>query len=248
MIDTHVHLQAFDKIDPILERARAGGVTGFIVPGDTLENSKFALKLAEDHRGVRSAVGVHPHEAKSVDDEVLGEIKRLALSGGVVAIGEIGLDYHYDHSPRDVQKRVFAEQLEIARELEFPVIVHNRESTDDLLAILKSSGVKRGVFHCFSGDRALAEEALALGFDISFAGTLTFKNADTLREVARWVPEDRFLIETDSPYLTPEPHRGKRNEPSYLPFIASALATVRGIDVERVAEAVRANTARIFGV
>lgn len=248
MFDTHAHLQAFDDAVEVMDRAREAGVEGVIVPGDALASSARALELASSIHDVYPAVGIHPHEAKDLDETSLKELKRLALSGGVVAIGEIGLDYHYNHSPRDVQRSAFAGQLELAKELDLPAIIHDREAHADTLDILRTSGHHSGVFHCFSGDIDFAREVLSLGFYVAIAGPVTFKNAETAREVAAFIPSDRLLVETDAPYLAPHPHRGRRNEPSLLPLIVERIAGLRSVPDDVLACVTRDNAANLFGV
>lgn len=239
-----------EEVQAALERARAEGVRALVVPATKLDDAQPAIDVARRHENVWAAVGFHPHEAKDFDDAAERQTIELARDARVVAIGEIGLDYHYDFSPRDVQKRVFLRQIEIARELDLPVIIHNRESTDDLRAMLKIEAAKgtRGVLHSYTENLAVARELIDLGFYISFSGIVTFKSADMLREVAREIPLERMLIETDTPYLAPVPFRGKDNEPAYVVKTAELIASLRGITVDEVARATTASFERLFRV
>ncbi len=215
-----------------------------------MASSRQAVEFARRYPDVIATVGVHPHDADSVSDSVLNEIAILAQDEGVVAIGEIGLDYHYDFSPRDVQRRVFAIQISLARELELPIVVHVREAYQDVMSILKSEHAEDvgGIVHCFSGDREAAKDCLDMGFYISVGGILTFANSQELREIIRGLPMDRILLETDAPYLTPVPYRGKRNEPAYLVHVAEALANLKGITFDEVAETTTLNACKLFGL
>lgn len=255
LIDSHCHLDQsqFDgDRQAVVERAKEGGVVCVINPGVDVPSSGAAVLLAQRYTSVRAAVGVHPHDAKTLDAAALDELKRLARSPSIVAIGEIGLDFYRDLSPRDVQRWAFQTQLELAADLGLPVIVHDREAHDDVLAILKDWHAQQlraaGVLHSFSGDTALAERALTLGFYIGVSGPVTFQNAHRLREVVRSVPIERLLIETDAPYLTPHPYRGRRNEPTYVRLVAQAVAEVRGLTLEEVAAQTGANASALFGL
>jgi TatD DNase family protein len=207
-----------------------------------------AITLAARHPGIFATVGIHPHEASAVSAAVIEEIGRPASQPKTVAIGETGLDYYYDNSPRPVQCEAFRQFIRLARALRLPVVVHLRDAYEDAVRILREEHAAEtgGVIHCFSGDRAQAKIFLDLGFDISFSGVVTFKNAVELRAVARTVPSDRFLVETDAPYLAPIPHRGKRNEPAYVVHTAAAVAEARGQALEEIAAVTRANTERRF--
>jgi TatD DNase family protein len=214
-------------------------------------NFERAVAVAERFEGVYASVGVHPHDAKLYDEAAERLIVEFVRAGRVVAVGEIGLDYHYDHSPRDVQREVFARQLRLARAEGLPAIIHSREADEETLEVLRAeyAGAERGgVMHCFGGGPALAAGALALGFYISFAGNVTFKKADALREVALTVPLDRLLVETDCPYLAPVPHRGRRNEPAYVAATARFLAGLRGVTDEELGRVTSENFSRLFGV
>ncbi len=243
-----------DEMKLLVTRARDAGVTRILVPATDPDDQRRAVDAAEAFDGVYAAVGFHPHEAKAFDeDRDLRLFDELCRSKKVVAVGEIGLDYHYDHSPRDVQKRVVAAQLGFARSKGLPVLLHNRLSEADLLPILEaeypgSPGELRGVFHSFCADVATGERALALGYLVSFSGMLTFKAADNVREAAEALPLASTLIETDAPYLAPVPHRGKPNEPSFLPRTAAALAEVKRVSVEEVARVTTDNFKRLFRV
>lgn len=255
LIDTHCHLDAAyypSGCDEALARARAAGVGGFVAigVGDTLDPARQAIAVAERRPDVWASVGLHPHDAKVGTDALLAELEELALHPRVVAVGEIGLDYHYDSSPRDVQCRIFREGIRLARRVKKPIVVHTREAAEDTLRILEEEGAREvgGIIHCFSEDRPFAERALAMDLDVSFSGIVTFRNARAVQEVAAWAPLDRILVETDSPYLAPIPFRGKTNEPAYVVHTARKVAELRGIDVEALAEATTANAERRLGV
>jgi len=233
-----------------LERARSQGVRGFVVPGTKLEDAPEAVAIAEENDDIWAAVGFHPHEAKDCDDAAFAQIQRLARSERVAAIGEVGLDYHYMHSPRDTQRKVLLRHIALAKELDLPLIIHNRESTDDLLEMLTSDEAKgaRGILHSYTEGLEPAKKLIALGYYISFSGIVTFRSADSLREVARVLPHDRVLIETDTPYLAPVPYRGRDNEPAYVIKIAELLATLWGRSLADVAEQTTANFEKAFSV
>ena len=255
MIDSHCHL-ADDVFEPDLEtvvtRAKTAGLTAALVilsAGDDEEAAR-ARKVREAWRAVRFATGVHPHSAGDFAGRAgaAAETTRVrAAAFDACGIGEIGLDYHYDFAPRDVQRQVFAAQLALAREMNRPVIIHTREATDDTFALIDESGGVRGVFHCFTGDAAMARRALDIGFYLSFAGIVSFPKAESLREAARIVPADRLLVETDSPYLAPVPFRGKRNEPAYVARVVESLAQTRGTVPETLAEQTSNNFVTLFG-
>lgn len=242
------------ELRDLIARAREAGVTRILVPGTTREDSARAVEIAEASPSVFAAVGVHPHEASSFDeDRDLKWMDDLARSPKVVAVGEIGLDYFYDRSPRDVQRRVVASQLRFARERSLPVLLHNRESEDDLLPILEEElpggpAALRGVFHSFCAGAETGRKAIALGYLVSFSGMITFHAADNVREAAAALPLESMLIETDAPFLAPAPFRGKPNEPAYVVRTASRLAEVKGVPVSDVAKATTANFLRLFRV
>jgi TatD DNase family protein len=244
--DSHCHL-TMSNAEANLVAARAAGVRGFVVPGTKLDDAPQAVAIAQKHDDVWAAVGFHPHEAKDCDDAAFAEIARLAREPRVVAIGECGLDYHYDLSPRDTQRAVFERHLGLAKELGKPIIVHNRNSTDDVVEILGRSGVP-GILHSYTESLEVARKLVDLGYYISFSGIVTFKSAESLRDAARGLPHDRVLIETDTPYLAPVPYRGRDNEPAYVLAIAALLAKLWDVSVERVAEQTTANFERVFSV
>jgi TatD DNase family protein len=244
--DSHCHL-TMSNAEANLAAARAAGVRGFVVPATKLEDAPQAVAIAQKNGDVWAAVGFHPHDAKECDDAAFAEIARLARDGRVVAVGECGLDYYYDHSPRDVQRTVFERHIALAKELDKPIIVHNRESTDDMVAILSRSGA-RGILHSYTESLDVARQLIDLGYYISFSGIVTFKSAESLREVARALPHDRVLIETDTPYLAPVPFRGRDNEPAYVVKVAELLATLWNVPAERVAEQTTSNFERAFSV
>jgi TatD DNase family protein len=244
--DSHCHL-TMSNAEANLAAARETGVRGFVVPGTNLKDAPQAVQIAQQNDDVWSAVGFHPHDAKDCDDAAFAEISRLAREERVVAIGEIGLDYHYMHSPRETQIAVFERHIALAKELDLPVIVHNRESTGDMVEVLTRSGA-RGILHSYTESLDVAKRLVDLGFVISFSGIVTFKSADSLREVARGLPHDAVLIETDTPYLAPVPYRGRDNEPAYVVKIAELLAGLWGVPLERVAEQTTQNFERVFSV
>src|SRR5437870_742918 len=253
LIDSHCHIDdpRFDADrEAMIQRARDAGVWHFVTIGCDLETSRAAVALSQKHPFISATVGVHPHEVKHIQDNWYDELRALAKSKGVVAYGEIGLDYHYDHSPREVQRQRFREQVQLARELGLPIVIHTREAQEDTIAILQEEKACElgGVFHCFSGDAWLAKDALDLGFYLSFSGVITFQNATMLRDIVKTVPLDRILVETDSPYLTPVPHRGKRNEPAYVRHVAEKIAEIHGLSVKDVEEATTQNTKRLFWI
>jgi TatD DNase family protein len=247
--DSHCHL-TMSNAEANLAAARAAGVRGFVVPGTKLEDAPQAVAIAQQHDDVWAAVGFHPHDAKDCDDAAFAEIERLAREPRVVAIGECGLDYHYDYSPRETQRAVFERHLALAKELDKPIIVHNRESTDDMVEVLSlaSGNGVRGILHSYTESLDIAKRLVDLGYYISFSGIVTFKSAESLREAARGLPHDRVLIETDTPYLAPVPYRGRDNEPAYVIAIAELLAKLWDVSVERVAEQTTANFERVFSV
>jgi len=244
--DSHCHL-TMSNAEANLVAARAAGVRGFVVPGTKLEDAPQAVAFARQHDDVWAAVGFHPHDAKDCDDAAFAEIERLAREPRVVAIGECGLDYHYDYSPREVQREVFERHIELAEALDKPIIVHNRESTGDMVEILSRSGA-RGILHSFTESLDVARQLVGLGYYISFSGIVTFKSAESLREAARGLPHDRVLIETDTPYLAPVPYRGRDNEPAYVVAVAELLAKLWDVPLERVAEQTTANFEQVFSV
>ena len=255
MIDSHCHLadEAFRAdLEAVVTRAKEAGLAGALVilaAGDEAEAAR-ARKVREAWPAVRFATGVHPHNAGTFagrPEDAAATTAGHAEAFAACAVGEIGLDYHYDFAPRDVQHDVFAAQLAVAKRLDRPVIIHTREATDDTFEILARAGGVRGVFHCFTGDAAMARRALDIGFHVSFSGIMTFPKADAIREAAKLVPDDRLLVETDSPYLAPVPFRGKRNEPAHVARVVDALAAVRGASPASVAERTSLNFDGLFG-
>ncbi len=255
LIDTHTHLDdaRYDADrETVLTRAREAGVGVFVTIGCDLASSHAAVALAERYPFVYAAIGVHPHEVKHIGDRWYDELRQLARHPKVVAYGEIGLDYHYNHSAPQEQRHRFREQIGLARELKLPLVIHTREAQADTIAILKEERASEvgGVFHCFSGDAWLAKDALDLGFYLSFSGIITFRNATMLRDIAKTVPPDRLLIETDCPYLAPVPYRGKRNEPAYVALVAKKLAEVRvpSETAEEIGRITAENARRLFRI
>jgi TatD DNase family protein len=263
MIDTHCHLEMDDfneDREDVIKRAKEAGIEAIITIGSDLESNIKGLELSKKYDFIYSSVGIHPHDAKDFTDDIFDQIKEWATplhpplakggikEGKVVAIGEIGLDYHYDNSPREIQRQVFMKQLQLAKKVNLPAIIHSREAKKDTLEIIKESGINKGVLHCFSGDIDMAERAMAMGFYISIAGPVTFKNANRPREIAKAIPDDYLLIETDAPYLAPEPFRGKRNEPAYVVNTARVIAELRGVIIEDIARITTLNAKRLFKI
>lgn len=253
LIDSHAHLddERFDKDrDRLIKGLKELGIDLVINPGADLNSSIKAVSLTEKYNNIYAAVGVHPHSAKEMDGSTIEILKSFTNREKVVAIGEIGLDYYYDNSPRDIQQERFIEQLNLAKEVDLPVIIHTREATKDTFDILKEAqdGTLEGVMHCYSGSVEMAMEYIKLGFYISLAGPVTFKNARVSKEVAKAVPLGKLMIETDSPYLTPEPYRGKRNEPFYVRYVAGTIAELRGITFEELAKKTSENAKKLFRI
>jgi TatD DNase family protein len=252
-IDTHAHLfySNFEgEVDQVIKRAQESGVDYIIVPATDLTTAKQVIEMTEKYDMVYGAVGVHPHETNEWDSSFINEIESLASHKKIVAIGEIGLDYYYDYSPKEKQIEAFKTQIDLALKLDLPIVVHNRDSNEDMMKIISSycgSGLK-AQFHCFNGSMEDAIELMHMGYMISFTGNITFKKADQLREILKSIRIDQLLIETDSPFLTPEPNRGKRNEPSYVKYVAETLAEVHGISLEEVGRITSFNAFRLFGV
>lgn len=253
LFDTHAHLydKAFDRDrDEVIQRLRKT-LDYVVIPSEDLATSRKSLALAEKYDFLYCAVGIHPQETGEASEEILKEIGDLAQSSPKVkAIGEIGLDYHFFYSDKETQKKWFGRQIELAKDLDLPFLIHDREAHGDTLSILKEhrSSRMRGIMHCFSGSLETAEEMMKLGFYISFAGPLVFPKSRRLKEAARDIPLDHLLIETDSPYLTPPPHRGERNEPANVIFVAREIARLKGLTVEKVVEETRKNGLRIYGI
>ncbi|HVW23968.1 MAG TPA: TatD family hydrolase [Polyangiaceae bacterium] len=253
LIDTHCHLDGRyceGGVTEVLSRARSAGVGAFVAIGvGSLDAAREVIALSGSRTDVACTVGVHPHDASTLDDALFDELSRLAADPSVVGVGEIGLDYHYDHSPRDVQAAVFRRFIALARGVKKPIVVHTRSAAADTLALLEAEGARDvgGVIHCFSEDRDFARRAFDLGFDVSFSGILTFKNAAGVHDAARFAPEDRILVETDSPYLAPIPKRGKPNEPAYIVHTARRLAELRGATFEHIERVTTENALRRFG-
>jgi TatD DNase family protein len=255
IVDTHAHLDfsAFDEDrEAVLRRAEAAGVRWIVNPGADIESSRRAIKLVDAYAGIYAAVGIHPHDAKTVTPSALRELRRLAGHPKVVAIGEIGLDYYRDLSPRDVQREAFRQQLELAGDLGLPVIVHDRDAHDDVLRILEEWNTGRsdrpGLFHAFSGDVAMAQRVVQMGYYLAIGGPLTYRNAGQLSQVASAAPADRLVVETDCPYLTPHPHRGQRNEPGFVRLVVEKIAALRGESVDAIARQTTHNACMLFGL
>jgi TatD DNase family protein len=244
--DSHCHLDSekfAGDLEAVLERAAAAGVTRMlsIGTGDGPPGVDCAVRVAERYPQVYATVGVHPHDAAKAEPRTFDDLRALGRNPKVIAFGEIGLDYHYDLSPREVQREVFIEQLKLASDLRLPITIHTREAWEDTMALLRENWKGPGIMHCFTGSPEQAQEALDLGFYLSYAGVTTFKTGENVREAARITPDDRLLIETDAPFLAPIPWRGKRNEPSFMVETAKVLAQVRGATVEQIAKLTSAN-------
>jgi len=252
LIDTHCHLD-MDDFDPdrdeVIRRAKDAGVHYIINIGSDREGNIKGLKLSAQYPEVYSSVGIHPHDADTLTEELYKELQMWAGEPKVIAMGEIGLDYHYLYSPKEVQIEAFERQIAIAKDLALPIIVHSREANEDTLKILKEDAVGvKGVLHCFSKSPEMAKKAMDMGFYISIAGPVTFENAKNLREIAKLIPDEFLLIETDAPYLSPVPMRGKRNEPSFLRYIAQAIADLRGISLSDIERITTLNAMRLFKI
>ena len=252
LFDSHCHLDFpdfADEIEAVVARAEAAGVERIVTISTRVARGDALVALAERFPSVWFTIGTHPHQAAEEPETDVAAIKRFAAHPKCVGIGEAGLDYHYNFAPPDIAKKVFVAQIGLARALDLPLIIHARDADDDIAAILReemAKGAFRAVLHCFTASRALAEAGLALGLYVSFSGVLTFKNSQELRDIARDVPTDRLLVETDAPFLAPAPMRGKRNEPAFTAHTARVLAQIKGVSAEAIGEATRANTLRLF--
>ncbi len=254
LIDAHCHL-TFEPLSAdvpgVIERSRAAGVVGWITVGTSLEDSRKAIELAGRYETMYATVGIHPHDAHTADPRALGELRQLARREKVVAVGETGLDFHYNFSKQPDQKRVFEAHLEIARELDLPVVIHSRNAFDETIEILDRSGrgLKGVVFHCFSGSAEQARMVLDRGYFVSFTGVVTFKNAEVTRQAAEVVPLNRLMIETDCPYMSPEPVRSRKpNEPALMMHTAEFLAQLKGISLENLAASTACTAIEFFGL
>ena len=252
MIDSHAHLdeERFDEDrDELIKSLKENAISYVINPSSDMDTSRRVVELSNKYDNIFAAVGIHPHDAEGFKEEDLDELRQLSKDERVVAIGEIGLDYYYDNSPRDIQKEVFRKQLELSHELDLPVIIHTRDAMGDTYDILKEfEGRVRGVMHCYTGSIEMAEKFMKLGFYISIAGPVTFKNAVNVREMAKQIPLERLLIETDSPYLAPVPNRGKRNDPTNVRYVADMLANLKEIQIDKIIEHSRENTVELFSL
>jgi len=248
LIDSHAHLVSLENLSDVLHRAKESQIGKILSISSDLPSSHDTIKLANEIESVYASVGIHPHAASSYTPEIILEIEELTKVAKVVAIGETGLDYFYMNSEKEVQITSFKEQIKLAKRCNLPIIIHVREADEDLISILKSGDVsdRTGVIHCFTGNYETAAQYLDMGFYISFSGILTFKRSEELREAAKNIPADKILIETDSPYLAPVPHRGKPNEPSYVKFVAQTLADVRGTSIEEIAQLTAVNAETLF--
>lgn len=253
LFDTHVHINARQFADDekdVIKRALSEGVSNMIVVGFDRETIEGAIRIAEENESIYAAVGWHPVDAIDMTDEDLKWIEELASHPKVVALGEMGLDYHWDKSPKEIQKEVFRKQIRLAKKVKLPIIIHNREATQDIVEILKEEDAKEvgGIMHCFSGSLETAQECIDMNFYISFGGPVTFKNAKKPKEVVKELPLEKLLIETDCPYLTPHPYRGKRNEPAYVKLVAEQIAELKGISLDEVARQTTINAKNIFQI
>ena len=249
--DTHAHYEnkRYDEDrDTLLGSMPDAGISLILNAGCSVESSKFSLEMADRYPFIYSSVGVHPHDSKEMTDKTIDALRQLLSHPKAVAVGEIGLDFHYDFSPRDVQRKRFREQLELARCVNKPVIIHMRDATSDTLDLIRDYRDLTGVFHCFPGSWETANILLDMGWYISFTGVITFKNARKSLEVLEKIPLDRLLLETDCPYMAPEPNRGRRNSSLYLPYIAEKVADLRGMDVDEIARVTSENGKRLFEI
>lgn len=252
-IDTHVHLNADqyeEDVVEVIERARAAGISKMVVVGFDRKTIEKAMVLAEQYPFIYAVVGWHPVDAIDCTEEDLAWIESLAAHPKVVGIGETGLDYYWDKSPKDVQQEIFRKQIQLAKKVNLPIVIHNREATADVVRILEEEDAKAvgGIMHCFGGSVEVAQQCIKMNFLISLGGPVTFKNAKAPKKVAAEIPLEKLLIETDAPYLTPHPHRGKRNEPFYVTLVAEEIANIKELPVEKVASVTTANALKLFGI
>jgi TatD DNase family protein len=255
LIDSHAHIQGSEyaaEVEAVVKRAQDAGVENIIVVGGAgkVSSNEAAVVLAESYPALYATVGMHPHDAKDVSEDEIEKLKELTAKPKVIAVGETGLDFYYNHSPREIQHKVFARFIGMAKETNLPLVVHERDAHQAVAELLREEGGRkiRGVIHCFTGDFDAARRYLDLGFYLSFTGIITFKNAEALRDVVRQVPLERMFVETDSPYLTPVPYRGKRNEPAYVRLVAETVAKVKGLSLEEVAQATTRNARSLFEI
>ena len=255
LIDSHAHIQGKEyagEAEAVIERARAAGVEKIIAVGGAgdMSSNTEAVALADSFPNIYATVGMHPHDAKDVGADELRALRELTSHAKVIAVGETGLDYYYNHSPHEVQRRVFTQFIHMARETGLPIVVHERDAAQEVAELLRSEGGRElhGVIHCFTGNYEAACDYLDLGFYLSFTGIITFKNAEPLRQVVRQVPLEKMFVETDSPFLTPVPHRGKRNEPAYVRLVAETVASVKNISLEDVARVTTENVQNLFKI
>lgn len=252
LFDSHAHIDNVrftDDRDEVIKRAQDNGISGIINAGACMESSVNSIRLAEQYDLIYAAVGVHPHDAKEIKPGDYEQLAEWTKHHKVVAIGEIGLDYYYDLSPREVQQEAFIAQIDVARQTGMPIIIHDRDAHGDVLRIVKKEAKGlTGVFHCYSGSMEMMREVIALGFYVAFGGSVTFKNAAKLPAIAAAVPLDKLLLETDCPYLAPEPRRGRRNEPGNVRYVAEYIAELRQIELEVLAEATTNNVKRLFKI
>jgi TatD DNase family protein len=253
IIDSHSHLDMPDfkrDLEEVIQRATASDVGYIFTVGTEEKDWKKALEIAHSHPFIYAILGVHPHNAKEINDRTYLILKQLCQDDKVKACGEIGLDFYRNLSPREVQLTRFREQVGLAREMRLPMVIHDREAHQETLEVLKSENAKEcgGIIHCFSGDYEMAKACIDMGFYISFPGSITFKNAEGLRKIVEKIPLESLLVETDAPFLTPEPFRGKRNEPSYVRYTAQKVAEIKRVSFEKVAEATTGNALRVYGL
>jgi TatD DNase family protein len=251
LIDSHAHLEMPDfkkDLEAVIQRAKESGVEYIFTVGTEKKDWKRAVEIADSHPSIYVILGVHPHNAKEIDDQTYPTLKKLCRNGKVKAYGEIGLDFFRNLSPRDIQLKRFREQIGLAKELDLPIVIHDREAHRETLEILKSEKAEEsgGIIHCFSGDYEMAKACMDMGFYISIPGSITFKNAEGSREIVERIPLESLLVETDAPFLTPEPFRGKRNEPSYVRYTAQKVAEIKKVSFEKVAEITTQNALRVY--
>ncbi|MCM3708320.1 MULTISPECIES: TatD family hydrolase [Cytobacillus] len=251
--DTHAHLNAEqynEDLQEVIDRALNEGISNIVVVGFDRPTIEKAMELTEKYNFIYASVGWHPVDAIDMTEEDLLWIEELSSHPKVVALGEMGLDYYWDKSPKDIQKEVFRKQIRLAKKVKLPIVIHNRDATADIVEILKEEGAGEvgGIMHCFSGSPEIAQECVDMNFYISLGGPVTFKNAKKPKEVADIIPLEKLLIETDCPYLTPHPHRGTRNEPSYVKLVAEQIAEIKGFSIEEVAQATTENAKKLFGI